>query len=68
MGLDLKKLEASFRAESAELIDGMIDSIMLFESEGDMEHLNAVYRVVHPIKGNSGIFDMPRLLSFACPI
>ncbi len=65
MGLDLKKLEASFRAESAELIDGMIDSIMLFESEGDMEHLNAVYRVVHTIKGNSGIFDMPRLSSFA---
>lgn len=49
-----------FIAESRELIEAAGDLLLELErNPTDMQRLDALFRAVHTIKGNSGLFDLP---------
>ena len=56
----------SFLVESAEGLDQMEQSVLALESSPrDMELVQAIFRVVHTMKGNAGILELQNLRSFA---
>jgi two-component system chemotaxis sensor kinase CheA len=56
----------SFLVETAEGLVQMEEAILQLESHpDDTELVQTIFRVVHTIKGNAGILELPKLLSFA---
>lgn len=55
-----------FHAESIDLLDEMEDSLLIIQESGmDKEHINAIFRAVHSIKGGAGMFELEQLVHFS---
>ncbi|MEA3553741.1 MAG: chemotaxis protein CheA [Campylobacterota bacterium] len=55
-----------FHAESIDLLDEMEDSLLVIQESGmDKEHINAIFRAVHSIKGGAGMFELEQLVHFS---
>jgi two-component system chemotaxis sensor kinase CheA len=58
----MNSLLEQFLAEAHELLIGISDRILLLEDQPDsVELINDLFRMVHTLKGNSGLFDFPEL-------
>lgn len=56
----ISPLLAQFLAEGEELLDGIGAQVMVLETRpGDPAAMNELFRLVHTLKGNSGLFDVP---------
>lgn len=51
----------SFISDSLDLLDELESSILLLEKESSKEDINNIFRSVHTIKGNSGLFDLKKI-------
>ena len=52
-----------FHAESVDLLDGMEESLLFIQQHGiDKEHLNAIFRAMHTIKGGASMFHFETLV------
>lgn len=65
MAIDYEKLFAGFKSESLEQLDQAESAILNLEKNQDPETVNNLFRTIHTIKGNSGLFDLPRLTQLA---
>ncbi len=55
-----------FHAESIDLLDEMEDSLLVIQESGmDKEHINAIFRAVHSIKGGASMFELIELVEFS---
>ncbi|EPG76148.1 CheW-like protein [Leptospira fainei serovar Hurstbridge str. BUT 6] len=63
MEVDLKALLHDFLAESADLLDSAEETALSLKNEFSPESINTLFRAIHTIKGNSGIFDFPAISS-----
>jgi two-component system chemotaxis sensor kinase CheA len=55
-------LIADFIAETREMLAALAGEIVAWEAApGDRARLDAIFRFVHTVKGNSGFFDLPRI-------
>ncbi|MBV8687215.1 MAG: chemotaxis protein CheA [Alphaproteobacteria bacterium] len=55
-------LIAEFIAETREMLAGLAGEIVAWEAApADRARLDAIFRFVHTVKGNSGFFDLPRI-------
>src|SRR5688500_16554202 len=55
-------LITEFIAETREMLAALGGEIVAWEAApGDRARLDAIFRFVHTVKGNSGFFDLPRL-------
>jgi two-component system chemotaxis sensor kinase CheA len=51
-----------FLAETRDVLEGIGKELMRLESRpGDPELMTSLFRMVHTLKGNSGLFDLPEL-------
>lgn len=58
----MEDLIAEFIAETREMLEAIGGEIVAWEAAPeDRERLDAIFRFVHTVKGNSGFFDLPRL-------
>lgn len=56
----INPLMAQFLAEGEELLAGIGAQVMVLENRpGDPAAMNELFRLVHTLKGNSGLFDLP---------
>ena len=56
----INPLLAQFLAEGEELLAGIGAQVMVLENRpGDPGAMNELFRLVHTLKGNSGLFDLP---------
>src|SRR5271157_616409 len=56
----------SFLVESGEGLSQMEEAILALETHPeDAELIQTIFRVVHTLKGNAGILDLPKFQSFA---
>lgn len=54
----MNALQAQFIAESRELLEGIGEAMLTLEKQGsDSESLNNLFRLVHTLKGNCGLFE-----------
>jgi two-component system chemotaxis sensor kinase CheA len=61
----MDKLLEIFIAESKELLDGSDVLILDIEKNKRLEDINSLFRIIHTIKGNSGLFNYKKLTDFA---
>lgn len=55
-------LMAQFLAEGEELLEGIGAQVMALETRpGDAAAMGELFRLVHTLKGNSGLFDLPAM-------
>jgi two-component system, chemotaxis family, sensor kinase CheA len=55
-------LIADFIAETREMLAALAEEIVAWErAPADRSRLDAIFRFVHTVKGNSGFFDLPRI-------
>jgi two-component system chemotaxis sensor kinase CheA len=58
----MSPLLAQFLAEARELLEGAADKLMRLERQPDDPGLvNELFRLVHTLKGNSGLFEFPEM-------
>ena len=63
--IDLKQFHATFFAESASGLDAMETDLLRLEANtGDVDTMNAIFRVVHSIKGAAGTFGFNDIAGF----
>ena len=66
MEIDKKLLLESFHTETWEGLAQMEEALLELESRpGELELVNAVFRVVHTFKGNAAMFELKYALAFA---
>ncbi|WP_010545327.1 chemotaxis protein CheA [Sphingomonas elodea] len=59
----MSRLLDQFLAEARELLQGIATGLMQLErAPGDGDAMNALFRCVHTLKGNSGLFDFPEMM------
>ncbi|MBR32233.1 MAG: hypothetical protein CMN77_13090 [Spirochaetaceae bacterium] len=63
--MDLSEIQKAFVIEIRDLLDRVEDSLFQLEQQTTPAELDALFRALHTIKGNSGIFQARRLESFA---
>ena len=62
----MDELVAEFIAETREMLAALSGEVVAWEAApGDRERLDAIFRFVHTVKGNSGFFDLPRITTLA---
>ncbi len=55
-------LLAQFISESRDLLQQVTDALVRFEAQpADQALLNEIFRVIHTLKGNSGLFEFPQM-------
>ncbi len=59
--VDYEKLLSNFVRESKEILCETEDAVLTLEKEPKLENIDRIFRAVHTIKGNSGLFDLPRI-------
>jgi two-component system chemotaxis sensor kinase CheA len=59
MNLNMDSVYADFKNESKSLLEVAEKAVLEFE-EGDQEAVNRIFRAAHTIKGNCGLFDLPK--------
>ncbi len=58
----MSPLLAQFQAEASEVLEGIALKLMQLEKQpGDPSLMNELFRLVHTLKGNSGLFDFPEM-------
>jgi two-component system chemotaxis sensor kinase CheA len=58
----MNPLLAQFLSESTEFLEGIATKLMQLEKRpGDTELMTQLFRLVHTLKGNSGLFDFPEM-------
>jgi len=58
----MNPLLAQFLSESAEFLEGIAAKLMQLEKQpGNAELMTQLFRLVHTLKGNSGLFDFPEM-------
>jgi len=58
----MNPLLEQFLSESRECLQGVGEKLMLLEQgTGDSNLINEIFRLVHTLKGNSGLFDFPEM-------
>jgi len=58
----MDELIDEFIAETREMLDALGGEVVAWEAEPENRaRLDAIFRFVHTVKGNSGFFDLPRL-------
>ncbi|EQA37712.1 CheW-like protein [Leptospira inadai serovar Lyme str. 10] len=65
MEVDLKALLHDFLAESTDLLDSAEETALSLKKEFNPEYVNTLFRAIHTIKGNSGIFEFPAISSLS---
>ncbi len=63
--VNYQALHENFINESARLLESAETSILEWESTKNSDSIDGVFRAIHTIKGNSGLFDLPGLTRFA---
>lgn len=63
--MDLSEIQKAFVIEIRDLLDRVEDSLFQLEQQTTPGELDALFRALHTIKGNSGIFQARHLESFA---
>lgn len=54
----MKALQEQFIQEARELLEGIGESLLKFEKDAtDSDNLNNLFRLVHTLKGNTGLFE-----------
>lgn len=61
MGLDMQQLIGEFSNEANEFLEKAETEIIELEKNPDPEKINAVFRYIHTVKGNSGMFEFQNL-------
>src|SRR3954463_9846751 len=62
----MEELFKDFIAETREMLAAIGGEIVAWESApGDRARLDAIFRFVHTVKGNSGFFDLPRITALS---
>src|SRR3954454_14197328 len=62
----MDELVTEFIAETREMLEALSGEIVAWEAApGDRERLDAIFRRVHTVKGNSGFFDLPRITALS---
>lgn len=63
--MNLDQALQTFLAESRELLEDMENALLAVEQAEDRaEHVNAVFRAAHTIKGSSGLFGLDHIVAF----
>lgn len=58
----MNPLLEQFLSESRDVLQGIADKLMQLEKEPDSKvTMNELFRLVHTLKGNSGLFDFPEM-------
>jgi two-component system chemotaxis sensor kinase CheA len=58
----MNPLLAQFLSESAEFLEGIAAKLMQLEKQpGNADLMTQLFRLVHTLKGNSGLFDFPEM-------
>lgn len=66
MSVNYEALLKDFRVESAELLESAEARVLDLErSSGDSTGVDGVFRAIHTIKGNAGIFELKTIIDFA---
>ena len=63
--MNMDEIQKAFLIEIRDLLDRMEESLFQLQQETTPAELDALFRVLHTIKGNSGIFQARRLEGFA---
>ncbi|MBU0633220.1 chemotaxis protein CheA [bacterium] len=64
-GISFSDIAKEFREESLELLEAMENSLMVIRENGmDHEHINAVFRAAHTIKGTAGMYKIDFIVEF----
>jgi two-component system chemotaxis sensor kinase CheA len=62
----MDELLKDFIAETREMLAAISGEIVAWEAApGDRARLDAIFRFVHTVKGNSGFFDLPRITALS---
>src|SRR5690606_38414582 len=65
-GTAMDDLLTDFLAETAEILAEAGGALVAWEADpGDRERLDAIFRLVHTIKGSSGFLSLPRVTALA---
>ncbi|MCB1192820.1 MAG: chemotaxis protein CheW [Leptospiraceae bacterium] len=59
--VDYEKLMLNFISEADNLLEDTERSILQLENNYDPKMINDIFRSIHTLKGNSGIFDLPNI-------
>ncbi len=59
--VDYEKLLLNFISEADNLLEEAEKSILRLENNFDPKMVNDIFRSIHTLKGNSGIFDLPNI-------
>jgi two-component system, chemotaxis family, sensor kinase CheA len=59
--VDYNKLLTNFLSESEGILEESEDTILQLEKDSSPEVIDKIFRAVHTIKGNSGLFDLPKI-------
>ncbi|GAB2893922.1 chemotaxis protein CheA [Uliginosibacterium flavum] len=63
--IDMQAARGMLIEESRELLDAMDTALLELEQGGrDSEHINAVFRAAHTIKGSAGLFGLDLIVGF----
>lgn len=63
--MDYNRLRQEFTVETARLLESAEANVLQMEKASSAELIDAVFRSIHTIKGNAGIFDEKALVEFA---
>lgn len=63
--MDYDRLRQEFTVETARLLETAEAAVLELEKSSSPELIDAVFRSIHTIKGNAGIFDEKALVEFA---
>src|SRR5574343_1625154 len=63
--MDLDDALQTFILECRELLEGMEAALLVVEQAADREeHINAIFRAAHTIKGSAGLFSLNQVVVF----
>ncbi|MCC5814365.1 MAG: chemotaxis protein CheA, partial [Leptospira sp.] len=63
--VDFDRLLINFQSESDGLLEESEEDILQLEKEANPQVIDKIFRAVHTIKGNSGLFDLPKIRELA---
>ncbi|MBX7056924.1 MAG: chemotaxis protein CheW [Leptospirales bacterium] len=61
----MAELASTFRRETLEILQRAEEAILSLEGGESAESIREIFRIVHTVKGNAGLFELPELVSAA---
>lgn len=65
MTVNYEALQNDFVVESRQLLERAEAAILGLEADPSAQHIDSVFRSIHTVKGNAGIFDLTDVIRFA---